>query len=200
MEGRVKVYPESVGMFRMRRFEPRTFASIVQPRDRPGHLPTGGEIEMWSSRWRGDEVPALGIRRRVEVVGADGERDARPRREVQRLRRGLKKTGRLIVSGSLGWGARKLRLERGKLRVTDGPFIETKELVGGFVIIEAADFDEAVRIASLHPAARMGEELGWGIELRPMEYCELKRVATGRAETRAPLEIGDDPPTAGRPG
>ena len=89
----------------------------------------------------------------------------------------LKDTGRLVANGSLGWGAKKLRLERGKLRVTDGPFIETKELVGGFVIIEADDFDEAVRIASLHPAARMGEELGWGIELRPMVYCQLKKVA-----------------------
>jgi hypothetical protein len=89
----------------------------------------------------------------------------------------LKNTGRLVASGSLGWGATTLRLERGKLRVTDGPFIETKELVGGFVIIEADDFDEAVRIASLHPAARMGEDLGWGIELRPMEHCQLKDVA-----------------------
>ena len=89
----------------------------------------------------------------------------------------LRNTGRLLASGSLGWGARKLRLERGTLRVTDGPFVETKELVGGFVIIEAEDFDDAVHIASLHPAARMGEEIGWGIELRPMEHCQLKDVA-----------------------
>ena len=106
---------------------------------------------------------------------------------------GLKNTGRLVASGSLGWGAKKLRLERGKLRVTDGPFIETKELVGGFVIIEADDFDEAVRIASLHPAARMGEELGWDIELRPMEYCQLKRAANDITEDRDPLVIGDLP-------
>lgn len=92
----------------------------------------------------------------------------------------LRKTGRLVASGSLGWGAKSMRLERGKLTVTDGPFIEAKELVGGFVIIEAADYDEAIRIASLHPAARMGEELGWGIEVRPMEYCELKK-ATGES-------------------
>ena len=94
----------------------------------------------------------------------------------------LKKTGRLVASGSLGWGKKTLRLERGKLKVTDGPFIEGKELVGGFVIIEAADYDEAVRIASLHPAARMGEELGWGIELRPMESCQIKVLAGDRAE------------------
>jgi hypothetical protein len=87
----------------------------------------------------------------------------------------LRKTGRLVGGGSLGWAAKTLRLKGGKLTVTDGPFIETKELVGGFVIIEAADYDEAVKIASLHPAARMGEELGWGIELRPMEHCQLKQ-------------------------
>ena len=86
----------------------------------------------------------------------------------------LRQTGRLVASGSLGWGAKSMRLRRGKLTVTDGPFSEAKELVGGFVIIEAADYDDAIRIASLHPAARMGEELGWGIELRPMEQCQLK--------------------------
>jgi hypothetical protein len=89
----------------------------------------------------------------------------------------LRRSGRLVASGSLGWGAKAMRLKRGKLTVTDGPFIEAKELVGGFVIIEAADYDEAIRIASLHPAARMGEELGWGIEVRPMEYCQLKQAS-----------------------
>lgn len=85
----------------------------------------------------------------------------------------LKATGKVVGSGSLGWKAKKLRRKDGELIVTDGPFIDTKEVVGGFVIIEAEDFDDAVRTASLHPAARMGEELGWGIELRPMEHCAL---------------------------
>lgn len=93
----------------------------------------------------------------------------------------LAKTGRVTATGSLGWGAKRLRLERGKLKVTDGPFLETKELVGGFIILEAKSYDEAVQLASLHPAARMGEELGWGIELRPMEHCQLKEY------TRSPV-------------
>lgn len=83
----------------------------------------------------------------------------------------LKATGRLVGGGSLGWGSKSMRLNGGKLTVTDGPFVDTKEVVGGVVIIEADDFDHAVRLASLHPAARIGEELGWGIELRPMEHC-----------------------------
>ncbi len=89
----------------------------------------------------------------------------------------LRKTGRLVGSGSLGWCAKSMRLKGGKLKITDGPFTEAKELVGGFVIIEAADYDEAIKIASLHPAARMGEELGWGIELRAMEHCQLQELA-----------------------
>jgi hypothetical protein len=83
----------------------------------------------------------------------------------------LRRTGRLVAGGSLGWAATTLRLAKGKLVVTDGPFLESKELVGGFIVIEARDLDEAIRTAKLHPAARMGEELGWGIELRPMEQC-----------------------------
>lgn len=87
----------------------------------------------------------------------------------------LKKTGRVVASGSLGWGSTAMRLNAGKLNVTDGPFIEANEVVGGFVIIEARDLNEAIQIASLHPAARTGENLGWGIELRPMERCELEK-------------------------
>ena len=89
----------------------------------------------------------------------------------------LRQTGRVVATGSLGWRAKSMRLDGGKLRVTDGPFIESKELIGGFIILEADSDDEALRLAALHPAARMGEELGWGIELRPMEYCQLKAVA-----------------------
>ena len=85
--------------------------------------------------------------------------------------------GRVVGGGSLGWSSRSLRLKSGKLTVTDGPFVDTKEVVGGVVILEADDFEEAVRVASLHPAARMGEELGWGIELRPMEMCALEALS-----------------------
>ena len=56
--------------------------------------------------------------------------------------------------------------------VTDGPFAETKEQVGGFFIIEAQDLEDAVRVASKHPAALLGEQAGWGIEVRPIEMFE----------------------------
>lgn len=89
----------------------------------------------------------------------------------------LRATGRVLGGGSLSWASKTLRLRSGRLAVTDGPYVDTKEVVGGIVILEAADFDEAVRLASLHPAARMGEELGWAIELRPMEQCILRKEA-----------------------
>jgi len=83
----------------------------------------------------------------------------------------LRKTGRLFVQASLGLVAatKSIRPKGGKISVTDGPFTETKEQVGGFFIIDARNMDEALEIASLHPAAHLGERVGWGIEVRPVE-------------------------------
>jgi len=65
--------------------------------------------------------------------------------------------------------AKTIRPRRGVPSVTDGPFIETKEQLGSFFIVEADTIDEAVEIASLHPAALFGEEYGFGIEVRPIQ-------------------------------
>ena len=59
--------------------------------------------------------------------------------------------------------ARTVRVRGGKANVTDGPFVETKEAVGGFDIIEAASIEEAIEIASGHPVAQSG-----AIEVRPL--------------------------------
>lgn len=59
--------------------------------------------------------------------------------------------------------ARSLRVRDGRMTVTDGPFSEVKEVLGGFNLIEAADMDEAVRIAMAFPWARTG-----CIEIRPV--------------------------------
>jgi hypothetical protein len=58
--------------------------------------------------------------------------------------------------------ARSVRVRDGKPMVTDGPFTETKEAVGGFDIIEAGSLEEAVEIAAGHPIAQFGT-----IEVRP---------------------------------
>ena len=83
----------------------------------------------------------------------------------------LQGSGHYVSANSLEWDAVTIRPRGGKPVVTDGPFIESRELVGGLIVIEARDLNEAVRIASLHPAAHLGEELGWGIEVRPTGTC-----------------------------
>ena len=87
----------------------------------------------------------------------------------------LRASGHLVVSASLEkpvGATTSLRPRNGKVSVTDGPFAETKEQVGGFFIIEARDLNEAIRVASHHPAAHLGERLGWGIEVRPINMFE----------------------------
>jgi hypothetical protein len=59
--------------------------------------------------------------------------------------------------------ARSVRVRAGRTMVTDGPFAETKEAVGGFDIIECASLEEAVEIAAGHPMATTGT-----IEVRPL--------------------------------
>jgi hypothetical protein len=59
--------------------------------------------------------------------------------------------------------ARSVRVRDGKTVVTDGPFVETKEAVGGFDIIKCESLEEAVAIAARHPVARTGT-----IEVRPL--------------------------------
>jgi hypothetical protein len=59
--------------------------------------------------------------------------------------------------------ARSVRVRGGKKLVTDGPFAETKEAVGGFDLLECGSFDEAVEIAASHPLAEVGT-----IEVRPL--------------------------------
>ena len=85
---------------------------------------------------------------------------------------GLRKSGHLLMVASLApsKSSTSVRPRNGKPSVTDGPFAETKEQIGAFFIIEARDLDEATRIASLHPAAHLGEAVGWGVEVRPIDY------------------------------
>jgi hypothetical protein len=58
---------------------------------------------------------------------------------------------------------RSVRVRKGKKLVTDGPFTETKEAVGGFDLIECGSLEEAVDIAAEHPIAQFGT-----IEVRPL--------------------------------
>ena len=105
--------------------------------------------------------------------------DALPKAELDAIVRechshdeALRNSGHLITVASLGptRTTTSVRPKNGKPSVTDGPFAETKEQVGAFFIIEARDLNEATEVASQHPAAHLGEHVGWGIEVRPIDY------------------------------
>jgi hypothetical protein len=56
--------------------------------------------------------------------------------------------------------------------MASGPYIRSSQQAGAFFIIEATDAEEARRVASKHPAANFGEELGFAVEVRPCERYE----------------------------
>jgi len=64
--------------------------------------------------------------------------------------------------------AKTVRVRQGKRSVLDGPFAETKEQLGGYYLVEAKDFDEALALAARIPSARWGS-----IEVRPIIPHEM---------------------------
>ena len=86
----------------------------------------------------------------------------------------LRKSGHFIAAQALQpvRNATTLRVQRGKVLVTDGPFIETHEQIGGFILIEAQDLNEAIQLASKIPAIRLG-----GIEVRPIKALSASKLA-----------------------
>ena len=81
---------------------------------------------------------------------------------VEELRRG----GHYVASDALQSvrTATTLRTGNGRLTTTDGPFAETKEQLGGFILIEARDLNDAIRLAAKIPPARLG-----CVEVRPVK-------------------------------
>lgn len=88
----------------------------------------------------------------------------------------LQRDGCLIESQQLEHAstAKSVRIRNGRQAVHDGPFTETKELLGGFNLIEAADIDEAVRIAASFPWVNVG-----CIEVRPVHDMDEERRRVG---------------------
>ena len=82
----------------------------------------------------------------------------------------LQKAGHMIAAHALQpvEAATTIRVRNGKLSTTDGPFAETKEQLGGFILIEARDLNDALQVAARIPMARRGS-----IEVRPIK--EIKR-------------------------
>jgi hypothetical protein len=99
-----------------------------------------------------------------ETVWTDSERNHCYDESVQLVHE-LKQTGQCLAASPLHSikTATSVRIRDGKRLVTDGPFAETKEQLGGYYIIEAKDLDEAIAIASRIPPARVGT-----VEIRPV--------------------------------
>lgn len=90
----------------------------------------------------------------------------------------LRHTGQLLDSQMLQGTptARSVRIRNGRQTVIDGPFTETKEVLGGFNLIEASDMDEAVRIAARFPWAQIG-----CVEVRPLQDIGAVRQRVSKA-------------------
>jgi hypothetical protein len=85
--------------------------------------------------------------------------------ESTQLARELHANGQYLAANPLHpvSTATSVRLRDGKRLVTDGPFAETREALGGYFLIEAKDLDEAIAIAARIPGARVGT-----VEIRPV--------------------------------
>jgi hypothetical protein len=88
--------------------------------------------------------------------------------------RELEASGHLVLAQALEQvdAAVTVRVRDGRLSATDGPFAETNEQLGGFLLIEARDLNEAIRIAGRIPSARLGS-----VEIRPV--IDLRRERSG---------------------
>ena len=131
------------------------------------------------------------------VYTDDALLEALPEGEFDRLMHGcishadeLKEQGKLIESQQLEAGstAKSLRVRNGRASVVDGPFAETKEILGGFNLIEAADIDEALRIAAAFPWSAAGS-----VEVRPVEDLDAVRRRVGHAAVPAEQEASCRP-------
>ena len=100
------------------------------------------------------QEPKLGDPRRTALFQAYGE-----------FTEGIRKSGNFVAGAPLQptATATTVRLRDGKRLVTDGPFAETREQLGGYYLIEAKDLDEARGIAARIPGARNGS-----VEVRPV--------------------------------
>jgi hypothetical protein len=110
--------------------------------------------------------------------------EARPAEQAEReaelplwleLNESLREAGLLVARGRLlpAESATTVRVRDGERELTDGPFATTKEILGGYYVLECADLDEALRHAARLPIARWGS-----VEVRPiMDVSEMSHRA-----------------------
>ena len=103
------------------------------------------------------------------VYGEEKEIAAMTDDECMAYDRSLRDAGRCLASEALQpvRTAASVRMRNGRVSVTDGPFAETKEILAGFYLIDAADVNDAIQLASKMPPARVGT-----IEVRPIRELQ----------------------------
>jgi hypothetical protein len=89
----------------------------------------------------------------------------------------LRDSGQCLASESLQptATAATVRVRNGKVRVTDGPFMESKEILAGFYLVDAPDMEGAIALAAQIPPAQVGS-----IEVRPIR--DLREMVRARAD------------------
>ena len=106
------------------------------------------------------------------IYDDEKKRDAMSKSELDALRsehvafrEEIRQSGHYLASAPLQpvHTATTVRLRNGKASITDGPFAETKEQLGGFYLINARDLNEAIQVATKIPSARLGS-----VEVRPL--------------------------------
>jgi hypothetical protein len=92
----------------------------------------------------------------------------------------LRNSGHLVATEGLqsARNATTLRIVNGKVSVTDGPYVETKEKIGGIYVIEARDLNHAIQLMSKHPVVRAG-----GVEIRAV--VDMSAMYAASTERRA---------------
>src|SRR5215469_15871466 len=94
----------------------------------------------------------------------------------------LRKNGNFVGGEALDShrNATTLRWKNGKVSITDGPYAETKEQIGGILFLEARDLNHAIQLMSKHPGVRAG-----GFEIRPADENINAIIAARIAKTRS---------------
>ncbi|GGO68115.1 YciI family protein [Bowmanella pacifica] len=88
----------------------------------------------------------------------------------------LRREGHFIGGEALA-GAKQavtLRSQKGKINITDGPFTETKEILGGILVLEARDMQQAIELIKAHPGVGIGP-----FEIRPVDE-QIERIMAAR--------------------
>ena len=86
----------------------------------------------------------------------------------------LKATGKVPIIGSFSFPEQwnTFVAKNGRPEHSPGPYTSSTKQAGAFFIVDARDMDEAKEVASKHPAANFGDELGFAVEVRPCELYE----------------------------